>query len=611
MQAGNINSSDLFRLQSLVFGNTEELDTIRKLYYKSDISVVSDGEKKRLPAGCGYDFFTYFNAFSIEKWAKYTIIKNLYIVLDIKGAFSIELTGYYLKNKELQKETLGVYSFDCDGEEKIILKFPEGSESTLLGFFISAGSDVVIKDAYYASDIDTQEIKNPFISMITTTFKKEEYVKRNIDLLDKELFNDDRYKDCFSWSIVDNGRTLEAGDIERDNIRLYHNKNTGGAGGFARGMIEALNQKKQPTHILLMDDDVVFVPESFKRLHTFLSVIKGEYSDCFISGAMLKLGHPNIQHEDIGLLNTEGYHQALKPDYDLNKKKDIVKNEVIRDSSGHQYGAWWFCCIPASVAGRDNLPVPFFFRGDDVEYSLRNNARLISMNGICIWHEEFEGKFSAALEYYQVNRNELILRAMHPELYDVDCIGHMKTIFWEEVYKFNYKGANLILDAVEDYMKGPDYIFGLDGEKVMKEKKEADNITKPLPSGLSKGISKKKLLKYVPVKSRIKYIYDYTYNGQARIPERLLNKRTGIILYGWGYNPGRMVLTDKNIAVDPVNNTYTVYKKSRKSFNAVKSRFERLMSLYDREHTEIEAMYTEKAKEVTKEEFWKKYLCIE
>ena len=45
MQINNTQASNLFRLQDLMLGKTIETDAVRKLYYKSDISVVSDDDK--------------------------------------------------------------------------------------------------------------------------------------------------------------------------------------------------------------------------------------------------------------------------------------------------------------------------------------------------------------------------------------------------------------------------------------------------------------------------------------------------------------------------------------------------------------------------------------
>ena len=606
---GKLLSESFYKLQNLLFDAEKSVEITKYMYYRSPASVEKyDSESVLFQGNSLYDFFTYFNAFSLEKWKKYTHINNLYLVLEVRGCFDIELFGHYKNKTGYQKELCGKYHYDCGIREKVFISFPKGMMSSLVGFAINAHTDLIVYDGYYATDLSEVVPKEPLISMVTTTFKKEEYVHKNIELLSHNLLNDDEYKDHFIWNIIDNGKTLTLPSGISDSIRLFPNRNVGGAGGFAKGMIVSLKQKEKPDYILLMDDDVVFVPESFKRLYTLLSILKDEYKDYFISGAMLKMGQPNVQHEDIGKLITDGYHMAVKPNYDLNLWNHIIDNEVINESADHMYGAWWFCCIPTTVANLDNLPVPVFVRGDDVEYSLRNNAKFITMNGLCIWHEGFEGKFSAALEYYQVNRNELAVRAMHPELSDVDCIGHIKIVFWEELYKFNYKGASLLLDSVEDYMKGPDFFKTLDGEKSMKKKREKDYKMKPLTPEIRAMADLDSLYDYVPVPGKLKKIYDYTYNGQARIPDIVLKKKTGVIPYGWGYFPGKMCLTDRNIAIDKTNETYTVFRKNRRKFNALKKRFECLMDKYNKEHKRIERDYRDAFKELTGEEFWEEYL---
>ena len=600
----------LTKLHDLIFVRDVEIEVTRHMYYRSDrlLEVSPDKSCNMLCDHTYYDFFTYFNSLSLEKWKKYTYAENIYLVIDIEGDFDIELFGHFKNKTGYQKEWLGKSSHAMEDRETLVLKFPNGIQSSLVSFGIYAKRDVKIYGAYYASDINEEKIKSPLIAMVTTTFKKESYVKKNIELLTENLFDDDEYKDNFVWNIIDNGRTLETGWILPGKIQILPNKNTGGAGGFSKGMMVSLKQEPQPSHILLMDDDVLFMPESFKKLRNLLRIVRDEYSQYFISGAMLKMGQPNIQHEDVGKLNVQGYHEAVKPNYDLNLWNDIVDNEILREDVEHQYGAWWFCCIPVGIARMDNLPLPVFVRGDDVEYSLRNKAKLITMNGICIWHEGFEGKFSGALEYYQVNRNELAVRAMHPELFDVDCIGHIKTIFWEEVYKFNYKGASLLLDAIEDYMKGPGFFKTLDGEKSMKKKRQKDNQPQPLTPEIKAMVDFGTLYDNSPIEGRLKLIYDYTYNGQARIPEFLLRKKTGIIPYGWGYFPSRMILADTIIAVDPTNETYVTYKRSREKFNKIKARYERIITKYNNEHKRIEKEYQDSVKEITGDEFWEAYL---
>lgn len=46
----------------------------------------------------------------------------------------------------------------------------------------------------------------------------------------------------FNILVIDNGRTIEQKNTDR--LRIIHNPNFGGSGGFARGLIEQVNQGK-------------------------------------------------------------------------------------------------------------------------------------------------------------------------------------------------------------------------------------------------------------------------------------------------------------------------------------------------------------------------------
>lgn len=584
-------------------------ELLTHMYYRGNNFIYLDNENNSILKGEGrWDFFTYFNSLSYEKWKKYTYAKKFYLVLEIKGKFELNVFGHYFNKEHIEKESIAHYSLHYKDRTQLIVPIPNSLQSQVIGFEIAHKKNVTLYCAYYAVEVEDKHIKSPYIALTTTTFKKEEYVQRNISLLEEELFGDEKYKNHFCWNIVDNGCTLPEQTDFSKNIRVFHNKNVGGAGGFARGMIEGLSQKDKPTHILLMDDDVCFSTESFKRLWKLLSIVKDEYSDYFISGAMLKMNAPNIQHEDIGVLNEKGYHEALKPNLDLNLWNNVLINEKIDETEKHKYAAWWFCCIPTTVASLDNLPLPVFVRGDDVEYSLRNNAKFISMNGICIWHDGFEGKFSAALEYYQVERNELILTAMHPELSDVDVMGHIEEIFWQEVYKFNYKGASLLLDAVEDFMKGPEYFLSLDLFDRLTEKRKLDNQLSPINDEVRSLINYETLYQYEPVNKYKKFLYDYTYNGQARIPDFLIRNKIGVIPYGWGYFPEKQCLAEKIYAIDPASDKYVLYTKDRMEFNNIKNRFQNLKAEYDCRKEEIEVSYRNNLKKISNNEFWNRYL---
>ena len=597
---------EFVRIQNILLKESMGIEVTKHMYLRSprDIKIGEDG-KVYLPAGEYYEFFTYYNSLSIGKWKKYTNIKSASLVLDVKGSFDINTFGHYQVGTNIQRENFIQTSRDFDSRDILELEYPGTMQSIVVAFGIFAKTDLCIYDMYYGARVNKENIKKPKIAMVTTTFKKEEFINRNISLLSEHLFSDDRFKGGFYWNIIDNGRTLST-TPPNDHIQIIPNANLGGAGGFARGMMVSLRQKQDYSHILLMDDDVVFIPDSFKRLYMMLSLIKDEYSDYFVSGAMLNMDAPNIQHENTGKLVEEGYCIPLHSGRDLNIWDQVLLNEIDSGDMSYRYAAWWFCCIPTTVATEDNLPLPVFVRGDDMEYSLRNNAKFITMNGISISHMGFVGKFNAPMDFYQSKRNELIVFTTLPSLSKIDSFGCIKELFWQELHKFDYIGAEFLADAVEDFLKGPEWFSSVNLFDKLQEKRKKDNVPKKITDSIRKLIDYETLYEEKKITAEEKAIYDNTYNGQeGRVKE---TRRPGIIPYNFSYYPGRMKFTTVNYAIDPVNDKYVEFKKDKERFAELKERWEKLEKDYLSRKEKIAKHYQEYEKEITNIDFWDKYI---
>jgi hypothetical protein len=213
-----------------------------------------------------------------------------------------------------------------------------------------------------------------------------------------------------------------------------------------------------------MDDDVKIEPEAILRTYRLLKLLKDEYQEAFISGAMLSLNKPYIQHENGALWNM-GKCVFVNRNLDLRKFEKVVYNEV---EVKRDYAAWWYCCMPVSVIREDNLPIPVFIHEDDVEYSLRNAKSIITMNGIAIWHPVAETIRVSSNEYYNL-RNLLIVNAAHCPKYN-KCMLCKKMLvnFGAALLRFRYRDMKLILMALEDFCKGPGWLLKLDGASYHK-----------------------------------------------------------------------------------------------------------------------------------------------
>ena len=409
---------------------------------------------------------TYFNSFSIGKWKKYTRIKNVYITLKFTGKMRITLIRKERQGKEVLTHYIKEKIIESSGEE-VTICFNDPYCTGIYTIDLFAVTNSIFYGGYYWTDIDEKDIDSGSIALDICTFKREHFIKKNIGLIKKKIFesnNYDFFKKKIEIFIIDNGNSLVPEEFPEKYIHLIHNKNVGGAGGFTRGLIEIKKKSKilGITHALLMDDDIVVEPESIYRTWCLLSILKTEYKEAFVGGAMLRLDHQNIQVE-CGAIWNRGELLGRKAGLDLRGVAPCLYTEV---EESIEYTAWWYTALQLSVVREDNLPIPIFIRGDDVEYGMRNARRIITMNSICVWHEPFENKYSSTTFYY-ILRNRLIDNAIHGvNMSKKELIRELERQVLSEVYLYRYKNARLLLRGVVDYLAGIDWLKTKKGEDI-------------------------------------------------------------------------------------------------------------------------------------------------
>lgn len=456
------------KLQNMIFP-TADTCLIEGMYFylSQGAEIVSKAAQEpihiRLEKGSSLRTDTYFNALSAEKWKKYTTARNFSVTIRLKGKARIELYHKKQVSGQIEDSKLGEAILTAEvGEETVYV--PSGEMQGIVYFRLTALEPTVFYGGWYSCE--SRQARPVKIALDICTFKREEYVLRNCQLLKEKMDHDTDLKN-FEIFIVDNAKTLKREDFPNQNLRIFPNANTGGAGGFTRGLIEIKQAagKEGFTHALIMDDDILLEPEALVRTQAVLSLLKEEYQDAVIGGAMLRLDQKNIQVES-GALWNKGNLISRKKKLDLSQPDACLYNEV---EEPMDYTAWWYTCIPLSVVTEDNLPLPLFIRGDDVEYGLRNSRHIILMNGICVWHEPFENKYSSSA-YYYVLRNQLIDNAIHDQVIEKrELLQMLKNQVMEEIYMYRYRDAGLLLDAVEDYLKGIDWLKKIDGEQFHQE----------------------------------------------------------------------------------------------------------------------------------------------
>lgn len=414
-------------------------------------------------------FDTYFNGFSIEKWDKYADIGSLYIKLKLYGDFRVTVVRKEKYLGEIFTEFLAEKEFSCaDGEEVRVtfdIKKPLGMISFVL--FCKSEGGIFYSGEYRTDKEPSNEVK---LALDICTFRRENFIKTNI----RNLYNAVTSKfpallGKITAFVIDNANTLKKEEIEYGGFaRLIYNRNLGGSGGFTRGIVEVLKANDGGegfTNILLTDDDIVIEPETIYRTYTLMSYLKERYKTAFIGGAMLRLDRQNIQTEAGGVWNA-GRLISLKHGLNLSDTEACLYNEVEEKA---EYNAWWYCAMPLSLINYQNLPMPVFIRGDDVEYGLRNMKNLILMNGICVWHEPFENKYSSSMFYY-IMRNRLIDNAVSGISFPMEeFFKELSELVIRELIGYRYANVLLTFKGIYDFLKGPDWILEQDPEEVNKE----------------------------------------------------------------------------------------------------------------------------------------------
>lgn len=446
--------------------------TETELYFRTKDKAVYNSHKKALSfrEGDTVSFDTYFNGFSIDKWKKYTILNNLSLELRVLGKFKITLLCKEKIHEDIFDTIVSETYIDAEEIKTVVLAYPIADVRGMLVFSLEALEDgSEFYGGSYVSDISRECMKIVKIGIAICTFKRESFVEKNLNILQNAILenHDSPLYGHLEVFIADNGQTLDIERLSSENIHINPNRNLGGAGGFTRDLIEIMrnNDKLQITHALLMDDDIVIEPEALAKTYLILSLLKEEYRDTFIGGAMLRLDQQYMQVES-GAVWNGGYLDSLKHGLDLRTCDACLYNEIEEYA---EFNAWWYCCFPMSIVTKDNLPLPIFIRGDDLEYGLRNMKNLILLNGICVWHEAFENKYSSFLEYYII-RNQLIDNSFHCQWYGKKQL--MKTLLHhslQEIMYYRYKNVELYHQGVKDFLKGPVWLMEQDGEALHKK----------------------------------------------------------------------------------------------------------------------------------------------
>lgn len=605
-------------LANLVLGDgdflADDLGLVARPLTDGTLSTSSDGS---LSMSKGVDFTTFLNCLPSAKWRRYAGVTEARIVLDVGGAPFDFLVAHVSEGEASPRYELTAHGLGGDGRIEVVCDVPIDDTDIITGFVLRPCGDgeVTLFGGRWVTDVDEGRIRDVRLAVATTTFRKEAYVTRNIQAMRTGIF-DRGGEDAAAMRmfVVDNGRTLDAEALSDGAVEVIPNPNVGGSGGFARGMMAA--QDWGATHVLLMDDDVHVLPESFLRTLTLLRLATDEYADAFVEGAMLNMEEPSLMFEDVARVKPDGMYDRIKGDCHVDSVSELVASEATELEVDRAYGAWWYCCIPMSAVREHGLPLPLFVRCDDVEYGMRCRPTIMAMAGICVWHERFEGRFRASVDSYQLTRNFLAMAACDDLPASVTTAFMMRFDRTFHIYlrAMAYDTCELMLRGLADYLRGPMFLVAADGQAIMAENgrlnEQLDDVANLDQEVVGKAAPDPAYLGGNGKRGMAAKLLEGLPHDRHALPDALLSDDPAPVYYCRGAYPATRTRARKVlVAYDSTGTKAHVRTMDRARWKALRQERRRLMREYLSSQARVAGEWRQAMPWMTSRGFWESYLA--
>lgn len=580
-----------FVTQSVVFPSLD-LCSEESLYFRvNDRCVLQYGDTKRvlMSKDGRLSTDTYFNSVSIGKWKYHTGLTDLSLYLNFKG--KVVLKWWWHRTQKFNVVVGETILESTDSIQGIQVQIPQYDRLTdgVISFELFALEDSELVGFEYTTTVrPRREVK---LGIAITHFNRQQYVIPAVRRLNEQLLTDPRYADRIKLFVVDNSQNLKPEEMM--GATIIPNANLGGSGGFMRGLIH-LQDSGDFTHCLFMDDDASNEIEAIRRTIALLQYAIDEKTA--IAGAMLLEQAPFMQHENGAWFN--GVCHPRHSGIDMRDIENIVENEKM---TSFDYGAWWFFAFPLAFV--QNYTFPFFVRGDDVYFGLKNQFNIITLNGICSWQEDFAVKDSPLTAYLDI-RNSVVhsLLGTFPEAGRGKFLRLMRNGLKKYLWTYHYESAQALLDGIEDVMQGPSFWFQnvdmsqrrpqvLARVKIEKMQNLAEDCWKDF--------------KWVEKSPKKRFTRRLTLNGHL-LPDFTFRKYNVAIRKGFGGRINESFRCRKMLCLDTLSQKGYIVQHDKQAFFSGLWRYYRLRYQLWRDYSKLRVEYQSKEADLTSREFWLK-----
>ena len=404
-------------------------------YLNSHLTSYSDKEIVIFTGGM-VSFDSYYNSLSLQVWKEQCDLKSIEFCAKGQGKVVVKLfiainnVDYELANVtvELAESLQSILKYDLSKLE----------HNGLLYITMSPMEDKVILTGggWYTQDQPKREV---VLGISVTHFNRKNYVLPAIQRIKENILDNPLFKHKILFTVVDNSKNIT--EEEAKGVKVIPNENTGGSGGFMRGLLY-YEEETNATHVLFMDDDASCETESIIRAYWILSYAIKE--NTVVSGSLFLDDRPDFLIE-----KGARFDATCKPNchnYNMADRNSMLFSEIGNYPQAN-YGAWWFFAFP--IKSIKNYTFPFFVRGDDVFFGISNDFNYISPIGIACYGENFATK-SSPLTHYLDTRNNII-NSFYLDIPLKKIIKTYKLFYLDALYSHKYEtvlAVKLALDHV-------------------------------------------------------------------------------------------------------------------------------------------------------------------
>jgi galactofuranosylgalactofuranosylrhamnosyl-N-acetylglucosaminyl-diphospho-decaprenol beta-1,5/1,6-galactofuranosyltransferase len=555
-------------------------------------------------------FDTYFNTLFEHYTTTETAFDKIVLSIKIKGKGILEV--FRFATGKIHK-TLTLVRFDTQGKIAELKHEIALEKEHVLGSRISfhltglAGGCSYHGGGWFAEQKPVREV---VLNAVICTYKKLRYLDKIVNsLLACKVL------DACQWNliIVDNASEIEKDRYQSGKIHIYPQKNSGGAGGFTRGIMESVYEKqkgeRKVSHVLLMDDDIELNPECVFNTIRFLEYVK---NDSCVGGGMIDMDKGTILHEhgaDIGGQNS--FIHVAPRFHDINLADSQALFGLSRAQRNVSYNAWWFYAFPISCCETLGLPMPCFIRGDDQEYGLRltqNGVPLKTPPGIALWHEPFEAKHAGWTYYFGIYNNLIIAATRKNDVKIEKIIKELEQDFiLNFLHRKNYVWALTILGAIEDFLLGPDYFMHTEPFQRMERARSFDKeYGPPIVEGAS-APEAKKMKSYL--QREMWRWFDYGNRGLGLLTALgWMKKQTIIDEFSWHWSHAAQ--TETLYVRSPHSPSVKVYHTNIALYNEIKKKTHEVLEKLKENYPRLCEDFKKSSIDYNQFPFWENYLGL-